>query len=151
VHANAQNYPKISELCSLKNRNANDRNKPRWLTTSKNVGQHILVLRKRDSKIMKSRRELNTCRDKLAHSQFFMNMKENKETCFSPFIFERSKRQYSGSVINHVTGMKECHPGLLNVLVSSCQAFKAKWLLYEPLVPHLKKFCNVTFLRFQEL
>ena len=35
---------------------------------SKNVGQHKSALRKRDSKIMKTRRELNTCRDKLAHS-----------------------------------------------------------------------------------
>ena len=40
---------------------------------STNDGYHISALRKRDSKIMKARRELNTCRDKLVHSQYFMS------------------------------------------------------------------------------
>ena len=69
-----KNYPKISkQLCSIKNRIANDKNKPRCLMLSTNDGYHISALSKRDSKIMKARRELNTCRDKLVHSQYFMS------------------------------------------------------------------------------
>jgi hypothetical protein len=61
------------QLCSLKNRTANDKNKPRCLKLPTNLGRHISALEKRDSKIMGASQELNTCRDKLAHSKYFMS------------------------------------------------------------------------------